>query len=67
MAESICHGLHFAKIKAASAINPLPALISLTNPAIIVLDFGSDKVVSSGSFTVVFPTFDATNAIIRIA
>jgi|TARA_R110000744_G_scaffold371811_1_gene483050 hypothetical protein len=46
---------------------PNTTSISLTNPAIIVLDFGSDKVVSSGSFTVVFPTFDATNAIIRIA
>lgn len=46
---------------------PNTTSISLTNPAILVLDFGSDKVVSSGSFTVVFPTFDATNAIIRIA
>jgi len=46
---------------------PNTTSISLTNPAILVLDFGSDKVVSSGSVTVVFPTFDATNAIVRIA
>ncbi len=37
-----------------------------TNSAII-LDFGSDKTVSSGTFTVTFPTADSTNAIIRIA
>jgi len=29
--------------------------------------FGSDKTVSSGTFTVQFPTADASNAIIRIA
>ena len=40
---------------------------SLTNPAIIVLDFGGDKVVSVGTFTVQFPTASATDAIIRIA
>lgn len=37
------------------------------NAAVIVLDFGSDKSSSSGDFTVVFPTADASNAIIRIA
>ena len=37
------------------------------DPAVIVLDFGSDKSSSSGDFKVVFPTPDATNAIIRIA
>ena len=37
------------------------------DPAVIVLDFGSDKSSSSGDFKVVFPTADATNAIIRIA
>tara|TARA_R100000664_G_C2755564_1_gene143295 strand:- start:19 stop:492 length:474 start_codon:yes stop_codon:yes gene_type:complete len=40
---------------------------SLTNPAVCVLDFGSDKSSSSGDFTVTFPTADASNAIIRIA
>ena len=37
-----------------------------TSPSIAVLDFGSDKTVTSGTFTVTFPTNDATNAIIRI-
>lgn len=36
-------------------------------PAVCVLDFGSDKSASSGDFTIVFPTPDASNAIIRIA
>ena len=33
----------------------------------LVLDFGADKSSSSGDFTIVFPTADASNAIIRIA
>ncbi len=37
------------------------------NPAVVVLDFGADKTSTNGDFTVVFPTADATNAIIRIA
>jgi hypothetical protein len=37
---------------------------STTNAAVCVLDFGSDKVATS-SFTVAFPTADASNAIIR--
>lgn len=41
--------------------------LSLTNPTVCVLDFGSDKTVTSGTFTVVFPAADASNAIIRIA
>lgn len=35
--------------------------------AVLVLDFGSDKSSSAGDFTIVFPTADASNAIIRIA
>ena len=38
-----------------------------TNPAIAVLDFGSDKTSTAGDFTIVFPVADASNAIIRIA
>lgn len=38
-----------------------------SNRAVCVLDFGSDKSSSAGDFTIVFPTADATNAIIRIA
>ncbi len=37
------------------------------DPAVVILDFGSDKTSTSGDFTVVFPTADATNAVIRIA
>jgi|TARA_B110000259_G_scaffold148622_1_gene167681 hypothetical protein len=46
---------------------PNTTSISLTNPAVIVLDFGGDKTSTAGNFTVVFPTADASNAIIRIA
>lgn len=38
-----------------------------TNPVVVVLDFGSDKTSTSGDFQIVFPTADASNAIIRIA
>jgi hypothetical protein len=37
------------------------------NPAVAVLDFGSDKTSTAGDFTIQFPTADASNAIIRIA
>lgn len=39
----------------------------LTNPTVVILDFGSDKTSTAGDFTIVFPTADAANAIIRIA
>jgi hypothetical protein len=35
--------------------------------AVAVLDFGSDKTSTDGTFTVIFPTPSATDAIIRIA
>ena len=35
--------------------------------AVAVLAFGGDKTSTSGDFTVIFPTADASNAIIRIA
>jgi len=38
-----------------------------SDKAVAVLDFGSDKSSSSGTFTIQFPTADASNAIIRIA
>jgi hypothetical protein len=38
-----------------------------TNPAVVVLDFGSDKTSTAGDFTIVFPAADASNALIRIA
>ena len=39
----------------------------VTNPAVAVLDFGEDKSSSAGDFTVIFPTADASNAIVRVA
>lgn len=40
---------------------------ALTNAAVCVLDFGGDKTSTAGDFTIIFPTFDASSAIIRIA
>ena len=37
------------------------------DPAVCVIDFGGDKTVSSGTFTIQFPAADASNAIVRIA
>lgn len=55
----------------AATITARGALIYLangtTNPAVCVLDFGSDKTSTNGDFTVIFPAADASNAIIRIA
>ena len=56
---------------ASSTITARGALIyndsAAGDPAVVILDFGSDKTSTNGDFTVVFPTADATNAIIRIA
>lgn len=38
-----------------------------SNKAVAVLDFSSNKTSSAGTFTIQFPTADASNAIIRIA
>jgi len=37
------------------------------DPSVCVLNFGADKTSTAGTFTIVFPAADATNAIIRIA
>jgi len=37
------------------------------NPAVCILDFGGAKTSTAGTFTIVFPTADSSNAIIRIA
>lgn len=52
--------------RGAMIYNTTPAH-TYTNPSVLILDFGSDKTVSAGDFTVVFPTADATNAVLRIA
>lgn len=38
-----------------------------SNKAVAVLAFGGDKTSTAGDFTIIFPTADASNAIIRIA
>jgi hypothetical protein len=38
-----------------------------SDTSVAVLDFGADKTSTAGDFTIIFPTADATNAIIRIA
>lgn len=38
-----------------------------SNSAVMVIDFGGDYTVTGGTFTIAFPTADASNAIIRIA
>jgi len=57
----------------SATINARGALIynstpthTYTNPSVAVLDFGGDKISTSGTFTIQFPTADASNAIIRI-
>ena len=40
---------------------------SATNAAVCAIAFGSDKTATNGTFTIQFPTADATNAIIRLA
>lgn len=55
---------------AAATITARGALIynsSKSNKAVAVLDFGSDKTSTNGDFTIIMPTADASNAIIRIA
>jgi hypothetical protein len=37
------------------------------DPTVCVLDFGGAKSSTNGTFTIIFPTADATSAIIRIA
>ena len=37
------------------------------DPACVAVAFGADKTVTSGTFTIQFPTADASNAIIRLA
>ncbi len=54
----------------ASTITARGALIyntSKANKAVAVLDFGADKISTAGTFTVQFPTNDASSAILRIA
>lgn len=40
---------------------------SRSNKAVAILDFGADKTSTNGTFTIVLPAADASNAIIRIS
>jgi hypothetical protein len=40
---------------------------STANTSVAVLSFGGDKTATNGTFTLIFPTADANNAILRIA
>jgi len=40
---------------------------SASNKSVCVLDFGTDKTATSGTFTIVFPAFTSAAAILRIA
>jgi hypothetical protein len=53
----------------AATITARGALIynSTDDTAVAALDFGSDKTSTAGDFTIIFPTANATDAIIRIA
>lgn len=57
-----------ATITARGALiyNTTPAH-TYTDPSVIVLDFGSDKTSTAGTFTIQFPSATASDAIIRIA
>ena len=61
----------FADLSFTTAtITAMGALIynsSASNKAVCVLDFTSNKTSTAGTFTIQFPTADASNAIIRIA
>jgi hypothetical protein len=55
---------------ASATITARGALIynaSKTNKAVYVLDFGTDKTSTSGTFTVTLPGPDASNGLIRLA
>jgi len=54
----------------AATINARGALIyntSAANKAVAVLDFTADKISTSGTFTIVFPAFTTSAAILRIS
>ena len=54
----------------SATINARGALIYNStegNKSVAVLDFGADKTVSNDTFQIIFPTADATSAIVRIS
>ena len=66
--------LNFSTVSwAASGLTARGALIynsdatGYTNPSVMVLDFGMDRSDLSGVFTITFPTFNSSSAIIRVS
>jgi hypothetical protein len=54
-----------ATFTANSALIYNSTQLNTTGRAVCVLAFGSDKTATAGTFTIQFPTADATNALIR--
>jgi len=52
---------------AALIYNTTTGTGSSTTDAVCAIAFGGDKTATNGTFTIQFPTADATNAIIRLA
>ena len=72
VASSTTAGCDFADVSYSSAtFTANGALIyndtATGDPACVAIAFGGDKTVTSGTFTIQFPTADASNAIIRLA
>jgi hypothetical protein len=63
MADEVFSNVTISSVRGALIYNEA----ATSDPSVCVLDFGADKGASSGDFTIVFPTADASNAIIRIA
>ena len=58
--------------RGALIYNTTPSALSnsgatLVNPAVCVLDFGSDKTSVGSDFTIIFPTATSSTAIVRVA
>jgi hypothetical protein len=58
--------------RGALIYNTTPSALSnsgavLVNPAVCVLDFGSDKVAANSNFTIIFPAGASSTAIVRVS
>ena len=67
MNDVVFSNVTISGVRGALIYNNSPTSPGSGTPSVAVLDFGSDKAASAGDFTVVMPTADASNAIIRIA
>ena len=67
MNDVVFTNVTISAVRGAVIYNEATTVSGSVDGAVCVLDFGSDKAASSGDFTVVMPTGNASNAIIRIA